>query len=115
MKQYLKALKQFNDFSGRARRKEFWMFFLFNLIVAFILTIIDISVGTYDEETESGIISSVYSLVILIPYLAVATRRMHDIGKSGWFILIPIYNIILACKDGAVGENEYGGNPKEIK
>ncbi|MBM3920822.1 MAG: DUF805 domain-containing protein [Sphingomonadales bacterium] len=59
------------------------------------------------------LIGTLYSLAVLLPSLAVAVRRMHDVGKSGWFILIPIYNLILACTDSQVGENEYGSNPKD--
>jgi uncharacterized membrane protein YhaH (DUF805 family) len=58
------------------------------------------------------IVSTIYSLAVLIPGIAVAIRRMHDVGKSGWFLLIPIYNIILAITDGEKKSNEYGSNPK---
>jgi len=58
------------------------------------------------------IISTIYSLAILIPAIAVGVRRMHDVGKSGWFLLIPIYNLILACTDDVKGDNEYGADPK---
>jgi uncharacterized membrane protein YhaH (DUF805 family) len=51
-------------------------------------------------------------LAIFIPSIAVGVRRMHDVGKSGWFLLIPIYNLILACTDGVQGDNEYGADPK---
>ena len=57
-------------------------------------------------------INTVYSLAVLVPSIAVGVRRMHDVGKSGWFLLIPIYNLILACTDGQVGPNEYGADPK---
>jgi uncharacterized membrane protein YhaH (DUF805 family) len=57
-------------------------------------------------------LANVYSLALLVPSIAVGVRRMHDVGKSGWFILIPIYNLILACTEGTQGENEYGADPK---
>lgn len=92
-------------FTGRARRREYWYFFLANFIVAFILGIIDGIIGMQ-------ILGGIYSLVVLLPGLAVGIRRMHDVGKSGWFILIPIYNLILCCTEGERGDNKYGPDPK---
>ena len=106
MNWYLKVLKQYADFGGRARRKEYWMFVLFNVIFSFVLGFIDGLMGL-----EFGI-SNIYALAILIPSIAVCVRRMHDVDKSGWYCLIPIYNIILACTEGTQGENKYGVNPK---
>lgn len=62
---------------------------------------------------EIPILSTIYSLAVIVPSIAVGVRRMHDVGKSGWFILIPIYNLILALTDSNPGENEYGPNPKD--
>lgn len=101
MNWYLKVLKQYADFNGRARRKEYWMFILFNAIISIVLSVI---------STE---VNGIYSLAVFIPTLAVSIRRMHDAGKSGWYILIPIYNLILALTDSDSGENEYGVNPKD--
>nr|WP_297309504.1 DUF805 domain-containing protein [uncultured Flavobacterium sp.] len=106
MNYYLKVLQNYANFNGRARRSEYWYFYLFNLIIAIILGFIGILIN-------STILSNIYSLVVLIPGIAVAIRRMHDVGKSGWYILIPIYNLILACTDGDKGPNEYGEDPKE--
>ena len=113
MEWYLKVLKNYYKFEGRARRKEYWMFVLFNLIVSIVLGIVDTAVGTGIPGTDSGIIGTIYSLVVLLPSLAVAVRRMHDVGKSGWFILIPIYNFILSVSEGDTGSNEYGPDPKD--
>ena len=101
-------LKKFADFEGRSRRKEYWMFFLFTFLVAFVLGLLDemISPGGI------GIIALIFQLGVLVPSIAVAIRRMHDVGKSGWFILIPIYNLILAVSDGEKGTNQYGPDPK---
>ena len=115
MQWYLKVLKNYVGFQGRARRKEFWMFALFNVIVSFILGfvggLIDVSVGT--------ILGYIYALAILLPSLAVGVRRLHDIGKSGWMILlglIPIVGgiilLVFYCLDSEAGENKYGPNPK---
>jgi biopolymer transport protein ExbB len=104
MNYYLKVLQNYATFSGRARRREYWYFILFNAIIAIVLFFVGILMGT-------NILSNIYSLAVLIPNIAVGVRRMHDVGKSGWFILIPIYNLILACTEGTKGENEYGADP----
>ncbi len=64
---------------------------------------------------EFTMLGTIYSLAVFIPSIAVAVRRMHDVGKSGWFILIPIYNLILACTNGESGENKYGTDPKALE
>jgi uncharacterized membrane protein YhaH (DUF805 family) len=112
MNYYFEVLKKYAVFKGRARRSEYWYFFLFNIIASILLGIIDYSVGTYNEELGSGLFETIYSLGIIIPSIAVGVRRMHDVGKSGWFLLIPIYNLILAITEGDAGENEYGPDPK---
>ncbi len=115
MEWYLKVLKQYADFNGRARRTEFWMFVLFNVIVTVILTVIDTMLGTY------GALSGIYGLAVFIPSLAVSVRRLHDIGKSGWMILVAlipvigfIWLLVLYIMEGTPGENQYGANPKEV-
>ena len=89
MNWYIKCIKQYADFSGRARRKEYWMFTLFNALIAFVLGLVlgvfEVITGT---EFISTAISAIYSLFIFIPSLAVCIRRLHDVGKSGWFYLI---------------------------
>lgn len=110
MNWYLKVLKQYADFKGRARRKEYWMFFLFNVIISY--GTVGIALGL--DMPELSIINSIYSLAVLVPSIAVAVRRMHDVGKSGWYCLIPIYNLILACTDSEPGRNQWGDNPKGI-
>jgi uncharacterized membrane protein YhaH (DUF805 family) len=105
MNYYLKVLQNYATFSGRARRSEYWYFFLFNVTISLVL-------GFVGRVVEAPIISSIYSLAVLIPGIAVGVRRMHDVGKSGWFLLIPIYNFILAVTDGDTGNNEYGDDPK---
>lgn len=122
MNWYIKCLKQYIDFSGRARRKEFWMFVLFNAIISVVLTIIDAAIGLSDNKLGVGVLSSIYSLAVLIPSLAVSVRRLHDIGKSGWSFLIsiiplvgPIVMLIWFCKAGEQSSNEYGDNPKIVQ
>lgn len=113
MNWYVAVLKKYAVFSGRARRSEYWYFFLFSMIVSVILTILDTVLGL--NSSGNGVLSSIYSLAVLIPSIAVGVRRMHDVGKSGWFILIPIYNLILACTNGEAGPNEYGPDPKNAE
>ena len=112
MNYYLKVLKNYAVFTGRARRKEYWMFVLFNTIIAALLGFVEGALGIASNSEES-ILGTIYSLAVLIPSISVGVRRMHDVGKSGWYILIPIYNFILACTDGDSEDNEYGSNPKK--
>lgn len=120
MNWYLKVLKQYADFNGRARRKEYWMFLLFNIIFLICAMILDNVLGFSFQDGGPGILYMAYALGVLIPGLAVAVRRLHDIGKSGWWILIGlipiiggIWLIVLYCTDSVPGVNEYGPNPKE--
>jgi len=105
MNYYLKVLQNYATFNGRARRKEYWMFTLFSSIISAALGFVGGLSGTMG-------IANIYSLAVLIPTIAVGVRRMHDVGKSGWFLLIPIYNFILAVSNGDTGNNEYGDDPK---
>jgi len=114
MKWYLQVLKKYSVFDGRARRKEYWMFVLLNMIFSYILGFIDGFTGMMDMESGYGLLSGIYTVAVFLPYIAVTVRRMHDVGKSGWFCLIPIYNLILALTPGDEGENEYGSDPKLI-
>ncbi|NBR13264.1 MAG: DUF805 domain-containing protein [Flavobacteriales bacterium] len=102
MKWYLQVLKSYADFSGRSRRKEYWMFFLFNLLISIILSIIDIVLGLDNISflggtvfRNNGIIGSIYSLLVFIPSLAVGVRRLHDTNRSGWFLLLPFSPFLL--------------------
>lgn len=121
MNWYLKVLKQYADFSGRARRKEYWMFALFNMIFAVVAMILDNIFGLTVGELLYGVFYFLYGLAVLIPGLAVTVRRLHDVGKSGWMILIAlipligiIWLLVLMVTDSNPGENQYGENPKEI-
>ena len=112
---YVGCLKNYAKFDGRARRKEYWMFVLGNFIIGFVLGFI---LGIIGAPPYIGYI---YSLAVLVPSIAVAVRRLHDIGKSGvWYFInfIPcigsIWLIVLLCQDSMPGENEYGVNPKEV-
>ena len=121
MKWYLKVLKQYFDFKGRARRKEYWMFTLFNAIFIFALAIMSGDMENPSDRSPMFYVFMLYYLGILIPSLAVSVRRLHDIGKSGWMIfisLIPligsIWLLVLYCTDGESGTNKWGTNPKMV-
>ena len=121
MNWYLKCFKQYADFNGRARRTEFWMFNLFTLIVLFICIFCDVFLGfeSFYNDPEYGPITSIYFLFSLLPGLSVIVRRLHDVGKSGWFyflalipIIGPIWLFVLLVTDSQPGENKWGTNPK---
>lgn len=115
---YLNALKfKYADFDGRARRSEYWYFVLCNILAYLILSAVGFVLGEYGGLILLGI----FWLGVLIPSIAVVVRRLHDVGKSGWFyfvVLIPlvggIWLIVLLCTDSQVGPNQYGPNPKGI-
>jgi uncharacterized membrane protein YhaH (DUF805 family) len=129
MKWYLKVLRQYADFKGRARRTEYWMFTLFSFIFLAVAAVIDNVVGLtfkFDDAYGNpvpiyyGYIYVLYSLFVLIPSLAVMVRRLHDVGKSGWMFLIclipivgTIWMLVLLCTDSKPGSNKWGHNPKE--
>ena len=122
MKYYLKALENYSNFQGRSSLNEYWYFFLFNFIFAVVSIILDHCFGTCYKNTDYnsnwnsvnspyGIFYTVYGLAVIIPSLAVGVRRLHDINKSGWFLLIPVYNIILLAQKGDMVTNNYGFIP----
>ena len=108
---YIDVLKKYAVFNGRARRKEYWMFFLFNIIVAIVLGIVDGILGIAAQSGQS-VLGSVYSLAVLIPSIAVGVRRMHDTDHSGWWLLFPIVNLVFAVTEGQRGDNRFGPDPK---
>src|SRR5690554_2296031 len=112
---YITVLKKYAVFSGRARRSEYWYFFLFNMIIAFVLGFIDGFAGLGDPEAGIGILGSIYSLAVLIPSIAVGVRRLHDTDRSGWWLLIglipligAIVLIVFFVLDGSQGDNGFG-------
>lgn len=113
------VFENYANFNGRARRSEYWYFGLANFIIAIIAAIIDSVAGLNFEPLPYGWLYFANALLILIPGLAVTVRRLHDVGKSGWFffiILIPIIGsiwlLVLFCTEGDQGDNEYGSDPK---
>ena len=118
MNWYLQALKKYADFSGRARRKEYWFFVLFNIIISIVLSICDVFLGTYSAAANMGILAGIYSLAVLIPGIAVTVRRLHDTGRSGWWILIVLVPIVgwivllIFMLLDSQPQNAYGASPK---
>lgn len=119
MEWYLKVLRNYAVFQGRAQRKEYWMFYLFNVLIVFVLALFDAMIGTADPTTGWGLFSGLYSLAVLVPAIAVSIRRLHDTGRSGWWLLvgfIPVIGflvlLVFMVLDSEPGENQYGPNPK---
>lgn len=114
MQWYLKVLRQYADFAGRARRMEYWMFTLVNIIITLVLVLLDYGLGT-------GFLNTIYSLAVFVPSIAVGARRLHDIGRSGWWqllYLIPLIGAIILivwfATDGKPEPNQWGPNPKTM-
>ena len=118
MNWYFEVLKKYAVFSGRARRKEYWMFALFNLIICIVLGVIEAIAGIAPEGDQS-VLAGIYSLAVLIPAMAVSVRRLHDTNHSGPWLLIalvpligPIILLVFMVQDSQQGDNQYGPNPK---
>jgi uncharacterized membrane protein YhaH (DUF805 family) len=119
MNWYLEVMKKYAVFNGRARRKEYWYFVLFYIIITIVLVVIDRVIGSFSAEAGIGLLGGLYTLAVLIPSIAVAVRRLHDTDRSGWWLLIALIPLIGAIvllvflvQDGKPGENQYGSNPK---
>jgi uncharacterized membrane protein YhaH (DUF805 family) len=119
MNWYIDAWKNYINFQGRARRKAYWMFVLFNIIAVIVLGLIEGTLGL-SGQNGYGILTGLYSLAIILPGLAVAARRLHDTGRSAWWLLIglvplvgPIVLLVFFVQDSQPGSNQYGPNPKE--
>jgi uncharacterized membrane protein YhaH (DUF805 family) len=121
MRWYLKAVKQWDDFKGRARRKEYWFFMLFYALLAMVCGFVDVVLGTWNDAKGYGPILALFNFAMLLPLLAVSIRRLHDTGRSGWWYLVwfipaigPFVFLGFMFLDSKPGENEYGPNPKRV-
>ena len=119
MNWYLEAMKKYAVFNGRSRRKEYWYFFLFNIIISIILRFIDVVIGSFSVEAGMGILGGIYMLAILVPWIAVMVRRLHDVNLSGWWMLLGVFPyigaivlLVFMTQDSNPDENQYGENPK---
>ena len=137
MSWYVKVLRQYVDFHGRARRREFWMFVLVSVIVAVVLGLVDVILGTDDAigvrgnrdgivnglfvfPSSTGLISGIYVLATFLPSLAVLVRRLHDRDHTGWWVLVLLVPVIgfvvmlvFTVLDGMRGPNRHGADPKQ--
>ena len=111
MRWYLEAMKKYAVFSGRARRKRYWMFTLMNLLIVFVLGIVE-GILRIASDSDESVLGGVYILATLIPGIAVGVRRMHDTDHSGWWFLVPIVNLIFAIQGGQQGPNRFGPDLK---
>jgi uncharacterized membrane protein YhaH (DUF805 family) len=118
MSWFLKVLKNYAVFSGRARRKEYWFFVLFYAIFFMVAAFLDGLTGTYNAEIGMGVLTGILILALLVPNIAVTIRRLHDTDKSGWWILIAfvpfvggIVLLIFMVMGGTQGDNQYGPDP----
>jgi uncharacterized membrane protein YhaH (DUF805 family) len=116
---YTAVLRKYAVFSGRARRKEYWMFALVNIVISIILSALQFATRDENGFSVFAIVSGLYSLAILLPSLGVGVRRLHDTGRSGWWwfiVLVPfigaIVLLVFMIQDGQPGTNQYGPNPK---
>ncbi len=119
MSWFVAALKKYAVFGGRSRRREYWFFALFSTVIALVLALIDGALGTFDSSLGLGLLSGIYGVAILLPSIAVSVRRLHDIDRTGWWVLISLVPIIgavvllvFAVLDSTPGSNRYGPNPK---
>jgi len=121
MSWYFEVWKKYAVFAGRARRKEYWYFLLFNILASLLLGFIDGVTGMFSPEAGMGLLGGLYTLAVLIPGIAVSVRRLHDTNHSGWWLfiaLVPIIGsivlIVFMVRDSQQAENDYGPNPKNV-
>ena len=119
MKWYLFALSNYAGFTGRARRKEYWFFALFNVVFLLLAILLDNILGSNIPDLPYGVFYFIYMIVIFLPALALTARRLHDVGKSGWMMLVSfipliggVWLLVLMLTDGEKGPNKYGLDPK---
>lgn len=118
---YLGVIRNYTGFSGRARRKEYWYFTLVNILANLVMSIIDRILGSALQIESFGLFGVIYALFILIPSIAVTVRRLHDTGRTGWWVLIafiPIVGLLVMLyfliQDSDEGTNQYGASPKDL-
>jgi uncharacterized membrane protein YhaH (DUF805 family) len=116
----LMPLRKYADFTGRARRKEYWLYTLLLIVALYAVIFVESMVGLGGMFLTYGALSLLLMLGTLIPSIAVGVRRLHDTGRSGWWMLIAlvpliggIVLLIFMVLDGTRGPNEYGADPKE--
>lgn len=120
MNYYLNAIRKYCDCKGRASRKEYWMFVLINFLISLVFALLD-AVVQHTTSIKLNVLSLLYGIAILCPALGLSIRRLHDVGRSGrWLLLIfvpfvgSIVLLVFSLMDSQSGANEYGPNPKEL-
>ena len=110
---YLDVLKKYVDFNGRARRQEYWMYFLFNVIISLVVGFVDGLIGT------KPILGGLYILAVILPSICVGIRRLHDTNRSGLWLLVGLIPcigwialLVFYIQDSDAGANQFGPNPK---
>jgi len=118
MEHFVGAYKKYADFTGRARRKEYWMFYLFYVLAFIALTIVDAVLGMYNADAGIGLLGGLFALASFVPSIAIAARRLHDTNRSGWWQLIllipfigPIVLLVFLVLRGDIGDNRFGNDP----
>ena len=118
MEHFVGAYKKYADFTGRARRKEYWMFYLFYVLAFIALTIVDAVLGMYNADAGIGLLGGLFELASFVPSIAIAARRLHDTNRSGWWQLIllipfigPIVLLVFLVLRGDIGDNRFGNDP----
>jgi len=123
MTDFLNAMKKYAVFTGRARRREFWMFQLFYFLLSLPFIVIDVLLGASGDGQHTPILllTSLFSLAMILPSFAVNIRRLHDVGRSGWWCFLgliplvgPITIFIFHVEDSQSGRNKWGDSPKQI-
>ncbi len=122
MSWYLQVWQRYAEFTGRSRRMEFWIFFLYNVVILLVLYLASVGFALVNQPEMGAsmyFIYFAYALVALVPCVACTVRRLHDIGKNGWWVLLVLVPIIGALAllammtlDGNHGPNQYGPDPK---
>lgn len=118
MEHFVGAYKKYADFTGRARRKEYWMFYLFYVLAFIPLTIVDAVLGMYNADARIGLLGGLFALASFVPSIAITARRLHDTNRSGWWQLIllihfigPIVLLVFLVLRGDIGDNRFGNDP----
>src|SRR5262245_16830278 len=116
MNWFVEAWKKYAVFQGRARRREYWFFVLFNTVIAVVLSVVDLMTGTVDDDVGIGLLGGLFLLASIVPSFAVSVRRLHDIGRTGWWVLLGVVPIVgtLVLLVFALLDSEPGANQYEI-
>lgn len=119
MNYFVECMKKYATFSGRARRKEYWIFCVCYVAIIFIAAIVDGMMSGSNPKDMSSIMTSLASLALFLPSLAVSVRRLHDTDRSGWWVLVNFIPLIgqlvwfvFVCLEGTKGDNRFGEDPK---